>query len=286
MEIGIGPYYLSKYPGKAGADRMRAHGYEYLDFDWYANTEGELYSDDEADLVARTEAWRDRFAADGYKVRQIHGPWIFPVPNATPEEREYWFRRCSQALHAASIIGAKYMAIHPLMPFGVDKHTPEQAKQVLEINLDFFTRLAPLGEKYGVYLCLENMPFPDLPISSVNDIVRVVREVNNPYLQVCLDTGHANVVGPAPDAAVRIIGKDLLAILHVHGNDGLDDHHYVPHDPRDTVDWEAFSLALREIGFDGVVSLETSVKAPGASPEELERLEIALAVTAKAIAGN
>ena len=35
MKIGIGPYYYKKYGGTDGAQRMRNHGYEYLDFDWY-----------------------------------------------------------------------------------------------------------------------------------------------------------------------------------------------------------------------------------------------------------
>lgn len=287
MKIGIGPYYYKNYGGREGAERMRRHGYDCLDFDWYANIYGELYDGDEAEFIANTTRLCDKFKEDGYHLHQIHGPWVFPVPNATEEERELWFDKCVRACRAAEILGVKYMAIHPLMPFPADRpHTKEQADEVWRVNLDFFARLAAAGESHGVYICLENMPFPDFPISSVLDIMRVVREVNHPYLCVCLDTGHANVVNPTPAEAVRIIGRDYLKILHVHGNDGTGDYHDNPTDPRDTVDWEAFSAALKEIGFDGVVNLETSPRLanhPDLTPEEVE---INLATVAKKIAGH
>lgn len=286
MKIGIGPYYYKSYGGVTGAERMRRHGYDYLDFDLYANIYGELYDGDGAEFVRNTEALRDKLANEGYSLGQIHGPWVFPVPNATEAERELWFEKCVRACHAAQILGVKYMAIHPLMPYPVDKpHTKEQAEDVWRINIDFFTRLAAYGEKHGVYICLENMPFPDFPISSSVDIMRVVKTVNHPYFRVCLDTGHANVVKPSPSESVRIIGKEYLKILHVHGNDGKGDYHYNPFDARDTVDWAAFTCALKEIGFDGVVSLETAPcpdNHPDLTPEEVET---GLASIAKKIAG-
>ncbi len=286
MKIGIGPYYITEYGVAEGAKRMHRHGYEYLDFDWYANTKNpKLYSDDEDEFIRITEAWRDTFQKNGYKVRQIHGPWEGTHTDRTEEARAERFEKMSMALRAASIIGARYMAIHPIMPFGADKHTEEQAAEMWKINIDFFTRLADVGEKYGVTVCVENMPFKYLPISSVADILKLVKAVNHPYVRVCLDTGHANVVKPDPAESVKIIGKEYLKILHVHGNDGSDDLHYNPMQVGDTVDWEAFSAALREIGFDGVVNLETSPRTGDLPDPEREEIEIRLANIAKKIAG-
>ena len=285
MKIGIGPYYYKKYGGKAGAERMLSHGYEYMDFDWYANTEGGLYPEDEAEFIRVTEELRDKFNAEGYKVRQIHGPWRSTEDYRTEEQRAERYEKTVRAIRAAAIIGAKYMAIHPIMPFGVGKHTEREAEEAFLINVEFFTRLAKVGEEDGVYVCLENMPFPDFPISSTIDIMRVVRAVNNPYFRVCLDTGHANVVKPDPAESVHIIGKDNLLILHVHGNDGKDDLHYNPMKEGDTVDWEAFSAALCEIDFEGVVNLETSPRTGDTYGEAADELEIKLAEKAKSIAG-
>ena len=284
MKLGIGPYYFTRYPGKEGYERMRSHGYDYVDFDHYANTEGGLYPEDEAEFLRVTETLRDKFCDAGYTVWQIHGPWRHPQ-DGTEEDRAERFDKMSMALRAASILGAKYMAIHPIMPFGWEKHTDAEAEEMWRINIDFFTRLAAVGEKYGVYVCLENMPFPDLPISSAVDIMRLVKAVDHPYLRVCLDTGHANVVKPDPAEAVRIIGKDYLKILHVHGNDGTQDSHLNPGHPDDTVDWQSFTAALKKIDFDGVVNLETFPKPQGPDGKAPEDIEINLATMAKKIAG-
>ena len=284
MKLGIGPYYFTRYPGKEGYERMRSHGYDYLDFDHYANTEGGLYCEDEAAFIQITENLRDKFRDAGYTVWQIHGPWRNPQ-DSTEEDRAERFEKMSTALHAASILGAKFMAIHPIMPYGWGAHTEEQTAELWRINVDFFTRLCAVGEKYGVYVCIENMPFPEFPISSATQIMELVRAVNHPYFKVCLDTGHANVVYPNPAEAVKIIGKDYLKILHVHGNNGKEDSHLNPGHPSDTTDWASFSAALKEIGFDGVVNLETFPKPQSPDGKAPEDVEINLAGMAKKIAG-
>lgn len=285
MRIGIGPYYFKRY-GDGGAERMRRHGFDFMDFDCYADINGELYRGDDAEFIGNTEALAEKLRTAGYSVWQIHGPWIYPAPNATEAERNIWFEKCVRAIRAASILGAEFMAIHPLMPFGVGRHTQKEVDALYSINLDFFRRLAPVAEKQGVTLCLENMPFPDFPISSTVEIMKIVTAVDSPNFCVCLDTGHANVVGPDPAESVRLIGKDYLKILHVHGNDGKQDCHYNPMADGDTVDWNAFSTALREIGFDGIFSLETSVNSTSLTDGEREEREIRLANIAKQIANG
>jgi hypothetical protein len=50
---------------------------------------------------------------------------------------------------------------------------------------------------------------------------------------------------------------DLLGSLHVHDNDSTRDAHATP--GNGNIDWEDFSNALREVGFDKVLSFETQV---------------------------
>ena len=285
MKIGIGPYYIKEYGVLEGAKRMHRHGYEYLDFGFYSKTDNGLYPGDEAEFIRVAEGWRDALAQNGYRVHQIHGPWQWPITDGTEEGRAERFEKMSKALLGASIIGARYMAIHPIMPFGIEKHTEEEERLLWEMNVEYYSRLAKIGERYGVYVCLENMPFPNFPISSAIDIMKLVKMINHPYVRVCLDTGHANVVKPDPAESVKIIGKEYLKILHVHGNDGKDDRHFTPRQGGDTVNWEAFSAALREIDFDGVVSLETAPCTGDATDPEREEIEITLANIAKGIAG-
>ena len=102
-------------------------------------------------------------------------------------------------------------------------------------------------------------------------------------MKICLDTGHCLVTGQQPGDAVRLIGRDLLAALHVHDNDGTGDLHRWPFTGK--ADWADFSAALGEIGFSGPLTLETSLRFFGHVPADCaEPLELALSRIARHIA--
>jgi sugar phosphate isomerase/epimerase len=130
-------------------------------------------------------------------------------------------------------------------------------------------------------IALENMPFKKLILSTPGQVLDFVKEFDSPFFRICLDTGHAAVFGLSPAEAVRQIGRDYLACLHVHDNDGVHDRHWEPY--RGVVEWADFSSALHEIGFKGALSLETNVskKLPASIRPEWEK---ALAATARHLA--
>ena len=282
MNIGIIPYYILKYGYEEGGRRMLAHGFEYLDFSLYANTDSELYRNEGEEFIRDCEMYRDKLTGGGIRINQIHGPWRWPSQDGTEEDRAERFEKMSRATIAAGILGAKYIALHPIMPFGYD--SPERPEEQFRLNVEFFSRLASVAEENDVIICLENMPFTNLPTASINSILRIVREVNHPNLRVCLDTGHANIVKPDPAEAVRLVGKELLMMLHIHDNMGDRDSHLPPALGYGTIDWEDFATALAEIGFDGVLSLETHVDEMKFAEEEREQRELALAERAKWLA--
>lgn len=273
MKIGIGPYYISRYGYKEGGERMRAHGFDYLDFSWYADTNHELYKNVGDAFIGDCHAWRDMLTSGGIQINQVHGPWRCPAQDYTEEDRAERFEKMSRAIIATGILGAKYIAIHPIMPFGTD--SPDHPEEQFRMNIEFFGELAKVAKANNVIICLENMPFVNLPTSGINSILRIVREVNHPNLKVCLDTGHANIVPPSPAEAVKLIGKDLLMMLHVHDNKGDFDYHLLPFEG--TIDWDAFAAALKEIKFDGVISLETDVNASVKDEAQREAMELDLA---------
>lgn len=128
-------------------------------------------------------------------------------------------------------------------------------------------RLADVGKEYGVTVCFENMPMPALSIATPEAVMRFVRTLDHPNFKVCFDTGHCAVFGISAGDAVRMLGKDLMRVLHVHDNDGRRDCHWLPY--AGVIDWDDFSDALTEIGFDGSMSLETYV--PHSVPNGPER---------------
>ena len=171
------------------------------------------------------------------------------------------------------------------MPFGTN--SPEHPELMKDMNAEFMTRLAKEAKEYGVkHIDIENLPFPALPINHTNQCLdfakRMNRELGGDMFKVCLDTGHSNFCGENPADAVRMLGHDYLGALHVHDNNGKADQHKTPGEGN--IDWEDFSNALAEIGFDGCFSYETNVSNEIPAGEERDRLERELAQTALRLA--
>ena len=280
MKIGISKHYIIKYGLEDGAARMVRDGYEYLDYS-FSNTDSEIYAARDESFLTMVTSIRRTLDKAGVKVMQIHGPWQYPPKDGTDAERAERFEKMTKAMVIARYLGAKYMAVHPLMPYGAD--SPEDPEGVYAINRQYYAALANVGKNLGVTVCLENMPFRHHPIHTTEQICALVEDINHPYLKVCFDTGHSNFVGEVIGDSVRRIGKDLLKILHVHDNYGNKDAHSVPYDG--TVDWMDFCEALYDIGYDGVMSLEVTLPS-GLDGEELTEAERSLAKTAKLLAGE
>ena len=285
MKIGITNYYIDKYGLDDGISRMANHGYTDIDFQ-VTNVNTEFYTLREEDFLTLVLDIKRKFKEHGITVNQIHGPWPYPSNNSTEDQRAELFGMMTKALVVAKHLGAKYMAIHPLMPYGVN--SPENPEEVYNINKRYYTALAKVAHGLGVTVCLENMSFKSFPLASSEMILKLIKDINHPFLRLCFDTGHAHVLGENLGDAVRNIGKDYLKVIHAHDNFGDEDSHRVPYDG--SIDWADFAEGLYDIGFDGVFSLETEPISSeesnnGISTEQIEAKELELAKIAKLIAG-
>lgn len=256
MKIGIGSgAYWNDDDVNAGLEIMKKHGFECMDYQKFTDTDGNILfkcSDDEFETMVKQDA--EAIAAAGIEVSQTHGPWRYPPKDATEEDRQERFEKMSRALHGTRLLGCKYMVLHPIMPFGPDNEGDRD--EFMRINIEFFTGLCKVAEREQVIICLENMPMLKLPVATPSQILEFVEKINSPYLEICLDTGHATVHKVSAGDAVRISGEHLR-VLHVHDNNGRADQHLMPF--YGVTDWADFSNALRETGFEGVLSLECSV---------------------------
>lgn len=278
MKIGIssGSYFgLKNY--REGLLLMKKHGYDCVDFQAFANTENALYQSGSEELLKEIKAAAE---SAGIEISQTHGPWRWPVHDFTEEERAERYEKMSRALYGTALLGCPYCVIHPIMPFGTDSD-PEPEK-MFEMNLEYYGRLEKEARKSGTVICLENMPMVGLKMSPPDKTMELVRALDSDYVRFCLDTGHCTMFGQPADG-VRVAGKEYLKTLHIHDNDGKRDLHLVPF--TGVIDWTAFAEALKEIGYDGVVSLETAVKGDF-PPELLEEQRIGLAHMARWLADH
>jgi sugar phosphate isomerase/epimerase len=282
MKTGIVTYAYNRFDTAEGARIIKAHGYDGIDYQRLIDTETELFVLDERGFEAALRAEAAVYREAGLEIFQAHGPWRYPPQDATAEDRAERFEKMSRAVRGAAYLGSPYLVIHPLMPFG--SHSDREPDAQWEINLEFMSRLAEVGREYGVTVCFENMPFRELPLSPVSEILRMVKAVNSDFFGVCLDTGHCAVLGHSPADGVRLVGKKHLKALHVHDNGGERDSHWLP--GTGVIDWSDFSASLKEIGFEGAVSIETGVNRFVTDGSDTDQRERELAAFARRIAEN
>lgn len=260
-----------------GLARMKRHGYDCMDYNCLAD-DLELYGYSNEKFETTLINTREKINSAGIEVSQTHGPWRWPPRDFEESDRKERFEKMSKAITATEILGARNFVIHPIMPFGWDRNPDPE--RFWDMNCDFLSRLAEVGKACNVTICLENMPMTKLSVSSPYETLRMVKQINSPHMKMCLDTGHSIVLGVQPADAVRYIGKEYLACLHVHDNDGNSDLHDIPF--AGVINWQDFSSALNEIGYGGVLSLETDIDHTVRLPNGLkEYFEIGLAKTAK-----
>ena len=258
--------------------RIRELGYDTTD-ESLARTDEQWYHDT---AVMEKYCAQIRAAAEkhGIEISQVHGPW--PTKDTTEESRTQVWEFMHRAVYGTYLMGAKHLVIHPQMPFG---HNPqdEDADAAEAMTVALMRDLMPDCEKYGVTLCLENMPFLNQRISVIERIVAAVAQVDSPNIGICLDTGHVNVFkGQDLGEAVRIAAP-YLKVLHIHDNDGRRDAHRLPY--LGTADWDSFAKALAEIGYTGTLSLETSGSVSPSLPPEISALgEVQTAAVARHLA--
>lgn len=276
MKIGITSGSFSYLPLEKRYLRIRELGYDAVDQD-LADTKAPCYQNASA-MEEHCKAVRAAVESAGLEISQVHGPW--PTDDTTAENRAETLGHMRLAVYGCHCLGSSYLIIHPQMPYGWGRE--EDADFALSLTVDLMKALMPDCERYGVVLCLENMPMTAHRLSPMDRIAEAVAMVNHPNAGICFDTGHTNVFGHDLGDAVRTAGSSLYT-LHVHDNDGKADRHQLPY--LGTSAWSSFTSALAETGFDGVLSLETAGPVSGSMPEAVRNAAELLTVTvAKALA--
>ena len=268
-------FHLDDY--KTGLKRLKQHGYDCTDFQELSSMNSPLYALSDEDFAIQLNNIREAAKEIGVEIYQLHSLW--PTAGDETEEgrqKSLWY--CKRSILGAMHLGCKRVVVHPWMIHGWSNGTSEE---FFEVNVRLMRELMPTARECGVYVCLENMPFrKGEPFSTVKEWIAVLDEVNDEYAKACLDIGHLNVMEENPYACVCALDKYLEA-MHVHDSKLSLDLHLFPY--QGTFDWDSLIRGLREIRFDGCISLETVVgdKVPEIAKEPMQK---ALAGIAKAIA--
>jgi sugar phosphate isomerase/epimerase len=125
--------------------------------------------------------------------------------------------------------------------------------------VDALKRCAAICEKAGVTMTVE--PHPGRYIANHDGALRLLEHVNSPAMGINFDPSHTFPIGDFPNISVYRLGKHIKH-LHVSDNDGVTNVHWRP--GMGKIDWVAMFQALKDIGYNGVVSIELE-DVPGVS---------------------
>lgn len=269
MKIGVQIEKQIQWFGERGALAQAAQaGFDTIDLSLHPMT-------DEAQVFMQTASHQqvfDHYAALreyaqglGLTFSQIHAP-LRPAYYADQTEyNENYYQTQERSVVACAALGTPLAIFHMLQP-PLERYSEKYQREGEALNVEFFGRMMPLLEKYGVQVCIENLfgittlPSDDYDYSlnsRTQDVMHIIDSYNALFgkdrFAACVDTGHAFVMGQDPAQMIRTLGSRVRA-LHVADNNGRQDQHYAPGQGK--IDWNDVMGALKEVGYQGSFSFE------------------------------
>jgi sugar phosphate isomerase/epimerase len=183
--------------------------------------------------------------------RFVGGTWTDGLSIAAADEarRKTAVDETLATLDVAAAIPYQVLVVHCGVPQphagAGDNHLGSLIKSIEE--------LSPVAHRYAVRLALEVIPNE---LSTPTSLVTIIEsDIDATGLGVCMDVGHARLMGDVVDAIETCSGH--LVSTHLHDNRGRTDDHLVP--GKGVIDWDAATLAFQKVGYDGVWMFELAV---------------------------
>ena len=233
---------------------IAAHGFEAVEV--FATRSHFDYMDEGA-----VELLAEWLSDTGLALHSIHAPafealrggqWVGAFSNAAGIEarRKAAVAEAGSALAVAKRIPFRYLVTHVGVPVsevenGRADNQPDAAQRSIE-------EISALAAPFGVRVALEVIPNT---LSSASALVRLIEEhLESRDIGVCLDYGHAHLMGDLGEAIETLSGH--LLTTHVHDNRGTRDEHLVPF--AGSIDWDAAMMETQKIGYDGALMFEVA----------------------------
>lgn len=250
MQFGISTHlYHDQRLSREHLAEIASYGFEAIEV--FATRSHFDYHDPNA--VGRLGEWLEE---TGLRLHGIHAPitdrlspgdkWGTVISNAVTDSaaRHAAVQEAEAALQIARQIPASVFVVHlgtPTVQGGENNRAAAQ-RSVEEI--------CRLAEPIGVRVAVEVIPNP---LSDASSLVALLdRDLDVPSAGICLDLGHAFLLGDVADAIETV--AEHLVTTHVHDNGGKNDDHLVPFDGR--IDWSLALMALQKVGYDGTYLME------------------------------
>ncbi len=179
------------------------------------------------------------------------GKWVgsYSIASGDEARRKAAVAEIAATLKVAATAPYAYLVVHLGIPAeqsaAANDNQPGAAKRSVE-------EIVALAGEVNVRVALEVMPNALSRASAICHLIE--EELDGIDAGICLDYGHANLMGDLSDA-IETVGGHLWT-THVHDNDGQKDDHRVPFAGR--IDWDVAIMETQKIGYDGVLMFEVA----------------------------
>lgn len=236
---------------------IAAHGFDAVEV--FATRTHFDYHDPRA--VAALAEWLDDTRLTLHSVHApvtagfVNGVWgeTFSTAIADEARRQQTMEEARVALDLARVVPYGTLVVHLGVPLAQRPSPYDNNRDAVRRSLE---TLQTLADAARVKVALEVIPNP---LSTAEALVELVEEfADTRTFGICLDVGHAHMMGDVVDAIETCSGH--VFTTHLHDNDGRRDDHRVP--GAGGVDWDAALLAFQKVGYDGAWIFEVGATAP------------------------
>lgn len=164
---------------------------------------------------------------------------------------------------AASKIGSKYFIVVP--PFSSNWNTtpfPDSKDKIITDCVRILRRLSDIAYRYDINLCLEPVGNIGFSVKSIEEAWEVVKAADRSNLGLTLDSFNLYSNNKLNDfKAMRDVDVNKIFAVHVNNSDdfpiGVLDHCHRRFCDQGEINLDNFLGTLNDIGYNGMVSIET-----------------------------
>jgi sugar phosphate isomerase/epimerase len=256
-------------------------GYGFDTIELFATRSHFDYHDGES--IERLARW---LSETGLTLGSVHAPitsrfgngdtWAPDFSNAAEDKdsRAAAVKEAGLALRIAETIPFQVLVLHLGTPASKASPTDNNRASAIRSLQEVCDIAAPLGVRVAAEIIPNRLSDPAALVSMLE------RDIDARNAGICIDFGHAHVMGDVADA-IEIASEHVIA-THVHDNHGREDEHLVP--GLGTIDWDVALITMQKIGYAGPYLME--LRNTGTPATVLEEARRARQRFERAIAGS
>ena len=267
MRFGISTHlYHNRRLERDHLAQIASYGFETIEL-FATRSHFDYYDDTAIGMLA------DWLSETGLALNSVHAPiaasvtngqWGETYSNAVQDaaRRQAAVREAEAAMRIARRIPFDVLVVHLGTPTAKSQPGDNNRASAFRSAED----ICRLAEPLGVRIALELIPNE---LSTTPSLVTMLeQDLDAPHAGICLDFGHAHLMGDVADA-VETAAEHLIA-THVHDNRRRDDEHLVPY--LGSINWDLALMTMQKIGYDGTYLMELATAIAPAQVLEEARL--------------